>query len=1014
MRSRVETWVGLGLTLAVLLPFTTAVWSAQQAEPVAQDEYVPGELLVKFARAASPATIRNTANSIGAQHLKTFPVIGVQHWRLGKGVSVEQALEILSRPPFRDAIEYAEPNYIVHAFEFPNDPLRNDLWGLHNLGQTGGTQDADIDALEAWVAQTGSDAVVVGGIDSGIDYLHEDLADNIWVNLGEIPDNGFDDDGNGYVDDVRGWDFCNEDNDPMDDCGHGTHTAGTVGAVGNNGIGVTGVNWTVKLMPLKFLDACGSGSIADAVEAILYAASFEDGSGGKIVRITNNSYGGNKGSRAEKDAIASSGAVFVAAAGNKGNTRKQYPAAHDLDNIISVAATDHNDQLASWSSYGSDWVDLGAPGVDVLSTVPGDDYDYKDGTSMAAPHVAGVAALLMSENPGWSNDQVKTQILGTADWLSSLQGKTVTGGRLNARAALGAYEFPLDETAPDAVTDLAPGEVTTNSIALTWTATGDDRGEGKAYLYDVRYAVYVEGEQFNWENATQARAEPIPQGAGFPETFTVTGLSSGTTYYFGLKVADDVGNTSGLSNAVTATTETSLWNIQVVDQGAGFGYGALAYDNSGNPAIGYPDYDNDDVKFARGNGNSWDTQVVVDPGVVAHGGVDLAYSPDGNPSLSYIDYDRGDLKFAHWKGSSWDIEVIEARSARGWEPSLEYHDGNPSISYCGGKGRTSGLKFARFDPESGSWETELIERVNMGVKHYTSLAYDADGNPSIAYNDDIDPDIISVETLKFARWNGESWDIEIVETGVMFYGFCASLAYDPNPPHYPSIVHGYNEVRFLTRNESGGWDLEIPDYDHSEGTSLAYAPDGTPYVSYTGFVGDARWVNVAHRTESGDWETETVEILGLGTSTSIKFNPDGNPSVSYCDYRNDLLKFARKNGAGEGGGMSATIFAPRGSQLSLSQNSPNPFSRTTVITYRLAPRQGDTGTRTHGDSWTYERVKLSVYDLSGRLLETLVDEKQQPGVYHVEWKGKEVPSGVYFCRLSTGTTTLTRKMVVLK
>lgn len=1012
MRSRVKTWVSLGLALAVLLPLTTAVWSAQQAELAAQDEYVPGELLIKFADGASLAAVQNTAKSIRAQHLKTFRAIGVHHWRLGKGVSVEQALEILSRPPFRDAIEYAEPNYIVHAFNFPNDPLRNELWGLHNLGQTGGTQDADIDALEAWVAQTGSDAVVVGCIDSGIDYLHEDLADNIWTNPKEIPDNGVDDDGNGYIDDWCGWDFCNDDNDPMDDNGHGTHTAGTIGAVGNNGIGVTGVNWAVKLMPLKFLDACGSGSNADAIEAVLYAASFEDGSGNKIVRITNNSWGGGRRSKALQDAIRDCGALFVAAAGNSGNSRKNYPAGYDLDNIISVAATDHNDELASWSSYGSDWVDLGAPGVDVLCTVPADDYDYKDGTSMSAPHVAGVAALLLAEDLSSTNVQVKRAVLDNVDPLESLSGKTLTGGRVNARAALGAEEFDPDVTEPDPVTDLAADGVTTNSITLTWTATGDDGNSGTAYLYDVRYLNETITPD-NWDNATQAQGEPLPQSSGSQETFTLTGLSSGTTYHLTLKVADEVGNYSGLSNVETATTETSLWDIDIVDEGGSF-VGALAYDNSGNPAIGYEDYDSDNVKFAHWDAEQecWETEI-VDPGVVAHGGVDLAYGPNGNPSLSYIDYDRGELKFAHRNGSSWDIQVIEARSVGGWEPSLEYDNaGNPSVSYCGGKGKTKGLKLARFNPESGSWETELIDRVNMTKKHYTSLAYDQDDNPSIAYNDDIDYEPPTLETLKFARWNPESqsWDIEVVETDGEFYGNYVSLAYDAYGN--PSIVHGREGVRFLTRDESGWGAAEVIDYgQYRQGTSLAYSSDGTAFISYSNTSGDSRWVKFARRNGPDNWEWEIVDMVRSGT-TSLKFDLNGNPSLSYCDYTNDYLKFAHKTGAGEGGAMSVTTFSPRGSQLSLSQNSPNPFSQTTRIGYSL---RGSRGAREQGrDSSTYERINLSVYDLSGRLVETLVDEKQQPGVYQVEWKGNEVTSGVYFYRLSTGNTTLTRKMVVLK
>jgi subtilisin family serine protease len=392
-------------------------------------EFAPDEILLAFRPGVPVAHVEAVQLAVGATQIKQFPQIGVHHWRLPPGLTVDQAVEFLSAIPI---VEYAEPNYILRTHVFPNDPFfSHSQWPLRNIGYLGGIPDADIDAPEAWNVQTGSADVVVAVIDSGIDYTHEDLADNIWVNPGEVL-NGIDDDGNGYVDDVQGWDFRNNDNDPFDDYGHGTHVAGIIGAVGNNGIGIAGVNWTVTLMPLKFTDSAGDGWTDDAIEAIQYAASFG-------VRVTNNSWGGRK-SHSLEIAIENAGALFVASAGNDGSTQKEYPAASSLDNIISVAATDKYDELASFSNYGDSWVDLGAPGVFVLSTVPIGDCSlcspdgllHVSGTSMAAPHVAGVAALLMAEDPAMDILTIKDRILAGVDPLPSLEGKTVTGGRLNA------------------------------------------------------------------------------------------------------------------------------------------------------------------------------------------------------------------------------------------------------------------------------------------------------------------------------------------------------------------------------------------------------------------------------------------------------------------------------------------------------------------------------------------------------------------------------------------------------
>jgi len=334
------------------------------------------------------------------------------------------------------AVEYVEPDYVVHIQEtIPNDQYFGLLWGMQNTGQTGGVVDADIDATEAWDIHTGGDNVLVGVIDTGILYTHPDLADNIWTNPGEIPANGIDDDGNGYIDDVHGYDFYNNDSNPIDDHFHGSHCSGTIAGRGDNSIGVAGVCWRAKLVALKFLSAGGSGYTSDAVRAVNYANAMG-------ISITSNSYGGGGYDQAMKDAIDAAGAkgyLFVAAAGNSGldaDLYPMYPAAYTSANIISVAATDATDRRAYFSNYGKVSVDLGAPGVIVYSCSLGNGYRYADGTSMATPHVAGAAALLKSYSPLLKGSDIKTALLNTVDPIGTLQGDTVTGGRLNVFKAL--------------------------------------------------------------------------------------------------------------------------------------------------------------------------------------------------------------------------------------------------------------------------------------------------------------------------------------------------------------------------------------------------------------------------------------------------------------------------------------------------------------------------------------------------------------------------------------------------
>lgn len=422
--------------ISILLVLAIGIFSniSIYAQEVGQ-EYVKGELLVKFNPNANNSEVDLAIQGVNGKIIKEYRIVeGLVHIQIPESLNIRDAIAILKQNPL---VEYAEPNYIRYATTIPNDPGFSYLWGLNNTGQTGGTSDADIDAPEAWDINTGSANNVIAVIDTGVDMAHEDLSANIWTNLDEIPGNGIDDDHNGYIDDTHGWDFYSNDNDPSDTntCKHGTHVSGTIGASGNNGKGVTGVNWNVKIMPLRFLGGflC-SGSDADAIKAIEYATD-------KGIRISNNSWGGGGYGRALEDAIRNSEMIFVAAAGSGGwdgigdnnDQTPEYPASYPLYNIVSVAATDHNDTLASFSNYGQASVDLSAPGVDIASTIPGNKYTRFSGTSMATPHVTGVVGLLLSQNPVLENWQVICKILQGVDKKGL---PVLTGGRLNAYNSL--------------------------------------------------------------------------------------------------------------------------------------------------------------------------------------------------------------------------------------------------------------------------------------------------------------------------------------------------------------------------------------------------------------------------------------------------------------------------------------------------------------------------------------------------------------------------------------------------
>jgi subtilisin family serine protease len=421
--------------------------------------YVEGEIIVKLKDNVEsisdqeiPEAVLNVRGE-GVERLTERNRGNINLVRFNKALSVEQAVRQARQDP---RVEYAEPNYILHATNTtPDDLYFSEMWGLSNhfsqsFGE--GQTPADISATRAWDITRGSDDLVVAVIDTGVYLAHRDLAPNAWVNPRENPNNGIDDDGNDFVDDVNGWNFYNRNKDVFQsvrDDDHGTHVAGTIGAVGNNGEGIAGVAWHVKLMSLKFLGGPnGSGSTSDAVKAVNYV--IDQKKRGTNVRVINASWGGGSESASLREAIAAAGRegiVFVCAAGNGGDDgvgddtddTPDFPASYasELDNVISVAAINAGDNLSSFSNFGHNSVSVAAPGSEIWSTVPSfREYEPKSGTSMASPHVAGVAALMLSNKPSLTAKEVKEIIIATAEPTSALASKTKSSGRVSAYNAL--------------------------------------------------------------------------------------------------------------------------------------------------------------------------------------------------------------------------------------------------------------------------------------------------------------------------------------------------------------------------------------------------------------------------------------------------------------------------------------------------------------------------------------------------------------------------------------------------
>lgn len=539
MRRILSVAIGLGLAGAVLLlsPWQIAAQrgSRFERETVNGREVVAREVLVKFRQQPLASDIAQLRAAGDAEDLRPVGRAGAFLLRSRSRSAAALAAAFARRPD----VLYAEPNFIVHTVSEPNDPRFPELWGLRNIGQAiggfPGISGADIHVVPAWNITLGSTFNVVAVIDTGIDYTHPDLAANMWsaptaftVTVGGSPIT--------CAAGTHGFNAISRTCNPMDDQDHGTHVAGTIGATGDNGMGVVGINWTTRLMAIKFIDATGNGTTGDAIDAVEFAIAVKQrfaATGDANIRVLSNSWGGSDFSQAlldEVNAANDANMLFVAGAGNDSfdnDALPFYPASFDAPNVVSVTATDNTDSMAWFSNYGASSVDLGAPGVDILSTTIGNHYAYLSGTSMATPHVSGAAALVLSQC-GIDTTELKETILGTVDPVPDLAFTTTSGGRLNVYSAL--YSCTAPPQTPTGLT--AHGNDTI--VMLSWSAALG------ATRYNVKRSL-TPGGPYSSITATVHGT-----------TFTDTGLINGTTYYYVVSAINSQGESTD-SNEASAT-----------------------------------------------------------------------------------------------------------------------------------------------------------------------------------------------------------------------------------------------------------------------------------------------------------------------------------------------------------------------------------------------------------------------------------------------------------------------------
>jgi subtilisin family serine protease len=568
---------------------------AQRFEIFGGLEVAAGEVIVRFDGPELQANLERAKLLADTLDDRQIGATNLRLYRLrSRSRDVIDLVNLLSSMP---GVAYAEPNYIVRATLTPNDTRFGELWGLNNTGQSGGIAGADISAVSAWDVSTGSRSAVVGVIDTGVDYNHPDLAANIWsaptsfsVTIGGQTIT--------CAQGSHGFNAINNTCNPLDDNNHGTHVSGTIGAVGNNGQGVVGVNWTASIMGLKFLSASGSGTTADAIDCIEFAVQAKQafaGSGGANVRVLSNSWGGGGFSQALLDQINKANTndmLFVAAAGNAGSnndTTANYPSNYNAPNVLAVASTTRTDARSSFSNFGATTVDLGAPGSSILSTVRNGGYSTFSGTSMATPHVSGAAALVLSECT-LNTAALKSNLMANVDPIASMSGITVTGGRLNVDKAIRAcaggggggpvtiffdnFETSLGWTTNPNGTDTATTGQWARANPETTTSSGTKQlgttVSGVNDLVTGALAGASVGTNDIDGGVTSVRSPAITLSGGTSFTLTLSYYfahlnNSSSADFFRVRIISGSTTTTVLQELGAATDDDAIWITGVID-----------------------------------------------------------------------------------------------------------------------------------------------------------------------------------------------------------------------------------------------------------------------------------------------------------------------------------------------------------------------------------------------------------------------------------------------------------------